>query len=173
MKLEVGVKYFYKLQLNIFMLSDDSQTSDSSGSEFFNNYSCNIRRSATLYTSGHTMTNTMPSKTGTLNTRLNNSRHLPPAQIHSRGNYSSATQGRLPRTTLDARPRDYGVRSHGSSATLGRTPRNWCPAAGSSRGRYANSRNNSQDDIIGHVSESDLYHSHRHGRKVKRTESFV
>ena len=118
----------------------------------------------------------MNSKTGTLNTQMTNSRHVSMAHVHGGNrvsNYSSATLGRLPRTTVDARPRDYTRRSHGNSATLGRTPRNWGNTAGSSHGRYANSRNNSQDDIIGHVSESDLYHAYRHGRKVKRTESFV
>ena len=156
-----------KPEVNIFMtLSnifnknfpsvDDSQTSDSSSSEFYNNYSCSIRRSATLYAANNSLQrNVNPtSKTATLNTRHYN-RNL--ARTHHQGSsYSSATLSRLPRTS----PTKYNY----SSATLGRTPRHWSRDT---------SNNNLAEEYPGHSSETELYFPQRHGRKVKRTESFV
>ena len=129
----------------------DSQTSDSSGSDFYNNYACNVRRSATLY-------NNITSKTATLN-RRQYSRNT--ARLHT-NSYSSATLSRLP----SRQPRTTPVpRTEYTSATLGRRPRHWDSVG-------------SCEDIINqhiptHLSETDLYYGYRQGRKVKRTESFV
>ena len=132
---------------------DDSHTSDSSNSDFYNNYACSVRRSATLYTN---LASRSASKTATLNRRQYNRNT---ARVHNLSS-SSATLSRLPRTTTVPRT-EY------SSATLGRTPRHW-DTAGSCEDILA-----SQHNILSHLSETDLYYGYRQGRKVKRTESFV
>ena len=136
---------------------EESQTSDSSTSDFYNNYACNVRRSATLY---NTLTNNtpgkVPSKTATLN-RRQYTRNT--ARLHTNYSSSSATLSRLPRTSVP--------RTEYSSATLGRTPRHW-HSGGSCEDIIA-----SHHTIPSHLSETDLYYPYRHGRKVKRTESFV
>ena len=137
---------------------EDSHTSDSSASDFYNNYACNVRRSATLYNNlTSNMVGKTPSKTATLNRRQYSRNH---ARIHNySSSSSSATLSRLPRTSVP--------RTEYSSATLGRVPRTW-DRAGSCEDIL-----NSQQNILTHLSETDLYYGYRQGRKVKRTESFV
>ena len=138
--------------------AEDSQTagSDSSGSsEFYNNnYACSVRRSATLYSQ------LAASKTATLNRRQYSRNN------HARPGYSSATLGRLPRTSTTVRPR-----TELGSATLGRRPRHWEATGGSCEDIIG--RGSSHHHLPSHLSETDLYYGYRQGRKVKRTESFV
>ena len=84
--------------------ADESGTSDSSGSDFYHAYACNIRRSATLYT-GHNNS----SKMAALNSRYNSSNSISAvasARVHLTQHYNSATLGRMPRTTSLAKA-DY------------------------------------------------------------------
>ena len=86
--------------------ADESGTSDSSGSDFYHAYACNIRRSATLYT-GHNNSNS--SKMAALNSRYNSSNSISAvasARVHLTQHYNSATLGRMPRTTSLAKA-DY------------------------------------------------------------------
>ena len=143
--------------------AEDSQTagSDSSGSsEFYNNnYACSVRRSATLYSQ------LAASKTATLN-RRQYSRNNQARLNSSTPGYSSATLGRLPRTSTTVRPR-----TELGSATLGRRPRHWEATGGSCEDIIG--RGSSHHHLPSHLSETDLYYGYRQGRKVKRTESFV
>ena len=87
---------------------DESGTSDSSGSEFYHNYACNIRRSATLYT-GHNPGTSKTAALAALNTSYNSRHSLGEAVArlgHTR-DYSSATLGRIPRNTSLAAKADY------------------------------------------------------------------
>ena len=87
--------------------ADESGTSDSSGSDFYHNYACNIRRSATLYT-GQNNSNSS-SKMAALNNRYNSSNSISAvasARVHQTQHYNSATLGRMPRTTSLAKA-DY------------------------------------------------------------------
>ena len=141
--------------------AEDSQTSDSSGSDFYHNYACSVRRSATLY--NNLAASQGASKTATLN-RRQYSRNT--ARLNT-ASYSSATLGRLPRTTT-------APRTEYSSATLGRRPRHW-DSGGSCEDILSQSQRQlrSGQHIPSHLSETDLYYGYRQGRKVKRTESFV
>ena len=150
--------------------AEDSQTSsDSSGSDFYQSYACSVRRSATLYN------NLTASKTATLNRRQFQQRAVSRTQqprLTSQPSYSSATLGRLPRTSTALRGPRTEFSSSSRAATLGRRPRAW-DRGGSCEDIISEGQLGQHLPLPSHLSETDLYYGYRQGRKVKRTESFV
>ena len=150
--------------------AEDSQTSsDSSGSDFYQSYACSVRRSATLYN------NLTASKTATLNRRQFQQRAVSRTQqprLTSQPSYSSATLGRLPRTSTALRGPRTEFSSSSRAATLGRRPRTW-DRGGSCEDIISEGQLGQHLPLPSHLSETDLYYGYRQGRKVKRTESFV